>query len=134
MAVDQLDLMKNQAKAVLRNKVSGSAAKLRAQTSLVGQASRLTGRMTRQLEQAEQAAGQALSHGRIHPEHQIVAEKAAAVKPAPDGYVRRSPVQPVHVPADYHKRIFRKVLGGVLVAVCVVAAIWLLMETGFLTN
>ena len=54
MVMDQLNLIKNQTKAQLRNKASGTAANIRRETSLVQQAGRLTGRVKRGLENAEQ--------------------------------------------------------------------------------
>ena len=49
MVIDQLNLIKKQSETMLRNKISGSAAKLRAETSLVKQASRMTGRINREM-------------------------------------------------------------------------------------
>ena len=45
---------------------------------------------------------------------------------APDGYVRRSPVQPLRVAPDYYKRLTRRIVGGV-VAAALLAGIALLL-------
>ena len=45
---------------------------------------------------------------------------------APDGYVRRSPVQPIRVAPDYYKRLTRRIVGGV-VAAALLAGIALLL-------
>ena len=94
MVIDQLNLIKKQSETMLRNKVSGSAAKLRAETSLVKQASRLTGRMNREMKQVEQSVVHAGKSGKHRVEPETVAEKPRAVKPAPDGYVRGLPCSP----------------------------------------
>lgn len=132
MVIDQLDQIKNQTESVLRNRVSGSVARLRAQTSLVGQASRLTGRMSRQLDEAGKKLQTSGKKPGYRPETDTVAEKPQAVKPAPDGYLRRSAVQPIRVPADYRRRMVRKVVGGMLLGIVLVAAVWILMKSNLL--
>lgn len=132
MVIDQLELIKNQTKAALQNKVSGSAARLRAETSLVKQASRLTGRINRELEKAEKSIVRSRKSGRHRVETDAVAEASRPVKPAPDGYVRRSAVQPIRVPADYRRQIVRRVLRGVVLVICVLAVVWLLMQSKLL--
>ena len=134
MVIDQLDLVKNQAKGALRSQISGSAAKLRAQTSLVGQAGRLTGRMRQQMNEAEKNILKSSEGCKHRVETNTVASKAEPIKPAPDGYVRRSAVQPIRVAADYHRRIIRKVVGGLVLAACVLAVLWLLMKTNLLAK
>ena len=134
MIIDQLDLIKNQTKAALRSKASGSVSKFRAETSLVKQASRLTGRMKRELDQAEKDVVQSRKTGSHRMERETVAEAPHPVKPAPDGYVRRSAVQPIWVPADYHWQILRRVLGGTVAVICVLVVIWLLLQSKLLTN
>lgn len=134
MVIDQLNLVKNQAKGALRSQVSGSAAKLRAQTSLVGQAGRLTGRMRQQLNEAEKNILQS-PKGRTHRVETVTAApKTEPVKPAPDGYVRQSAVQPIRVAADYHRRIIRRIVSSVVLVVCVLAVLWLLMKTNLLAK
>lgn len=134
MAIDQLDLIKKQTEAMVRNKASGSVAKLRAETSLVKQASRLTGRMNRELQQAEKTVVQSRKTGRHRIEPDTVAEEPRPVKPAPDGYVRRSAVQPIRVPADYHRKIVRRILSGTVAVICVLVVVWLLQQSGLLTR
>ena len=132
MVIDQLNLIKKQSETMLRNKVSGSAAKLRAETSLVKQASRLTGRMNREMKHAEYAMIHAERSGKHRVEPETVAEKSRPIKPAPDGYVRRSAVQPIRVPKDYHRQIVRRILTGALGVLCILAAVWLLLKSGLL--
>ena len=132
MVIDQLNLIKKQSETMLRNKISGSTAKLRAETSLVKQASRMTGRINREMKQAEQVVLHAGRSGKHRVEPETVAEKPRAVKPAPDGYVRRSAVQPIRVPKDYHRQIARRILTGALGVLCILAAVWLLLKSGLL--
>ena len=49
-----------------------------------------------------------------------------------DGYVRRSPVQPYAVPADYQKRRIRKAVTIAVVVCLVVLALAALVKTGLL--
>ncbi|MBQ4042735.1 MAG: hypothetical protein IJD06_01975 [Clostridia bacterium] len=133
MVVDQLNLIKKQTEATLRNKASGSVARLRAETSLVKQASRLTGRMNRELEQSKKIisrSGKARAH---RVETDTAAEAPRPVKPASDGYVRRSAVQTIRVPKDYHRQIARRIGKTVLAVICVLAVIWLLLQSKLLT-
>ena len=134
MVMDQLNLIKNQTKAQLRNKASGTAANIRRETSLVQQAGRLTGRVKRGLENAEQTIVQPKKTDRHVVETDTVAQMPRPSKPAPDGYVRRSAVQSIRVPADYHRQILRRVLGGTVAVVCVLAVIWLLLRSGLLAK
>lgn len=134
MIIDQLELIKNQTTATLRSKASGSVAKFRAETSLVKQASRLTGRMKRELDQAEKNIVQTRKTGRYRMERENVVATPHPVKAAPDGYVRRSAVQTIRVPEDYHWQILRRVLGGTVAVICVLVVIWLLLRSNLLTN
>ena len=134
MVLDQLNLIQNQTKAALRRQVSGTAANIRRETSLVQQAGRLTGRVTRGLEQAERTVVQSSKTGRHRVDTQTVAQEPRPVKPAPDGYVRQSAVQPIRVPEDYHRQIVRRVVGGVVAAACVLAVVWLLLRSNLLIH
>lgn len=49
-------------------------------------------------------------------------------KPEADGYVRRSPVQQLHVDPHYKRRLLRNVISGIVVAVIVVVAIATLLR------
>jgi len=134
MVIDQLDLIRKQTEATLRNKTAGSVARLRAETSLVKQASKLTGRMNRELKQAEQTILRSGKPGKHRVETQTVAEIPRPVKPAPDGYIRRSAVQSIRVPADYHRRMVKRILLWIVGVICVLVAAWMLQKSGVLTN
>ena len=49
---------------------------------------------------------------------------------AKDGYVRRSPVQPIHEAADYRSRLLRRGVGAVLLLAAVCAGVILLFRLG----
>ena len=112
MGITQFDIIRQQAEAAAKNAVSRASASLRRDTSLVNQASRLTGKAIRE---GEAAVKRAAGRDRRRTAGEPLAT-AAADRPRPrqaaDGYVRRSPVQPVHQAADYR---FRQALRAVQV-------------------
>lgn len=119
MGTTQLDMIRRQAEAAARNKVSGAAARLRRETSLVNQASRLTGRVLRDGEEILRSRKGRTSHLGGQAAGATVATDPPPVRPAADGYVRRSPVQPVHEASNYRRRL---ILRGLLVVVLAMAA------------
>lgn len=129
MGKTQFDIIRRQAEAAAKNAVRGAAGRLRRETSLVGQAGRLTGRAIREGEAA--ARDRVASHRRRHvrPSGATVAT-TAYIRPAADGYVRHSPVQPIHEAADYRRRIALRVLGTVALAAAVLVGIGLLSRLG----
>ena len=118
MAMTQLDSIKSQVEAAARNAVNRGASSLRRDTSLVSQASRMTGKAFQAGEEAvRRAAGSA--RGRHTAPGETVATEPPPARPAEDGYTRRSPVQPIHEAADYRRRL---VLRGVAAAALIAAA------------
>ena len=100
----QFDIIRNQAEAAARNAVARVQGGLRRDASLVNQASRWAGRTLTQGEAAVRArAGE--GRRRSSAARETTATQAHPVRPAPDGYVRRSPVQHLHVAADYRRRL-----------------------------
>lgn len=129
MGTTQLEIIRRQAQAAVQNKVSGAQARIRRETSLVAQASRLTGRALREGETALKGRRWAAG-GRTSGT--TVETTPAPVHPAEDGYIRRSPVQPVFQAADYHRRLVaRGVLAVVLIAVAL-AGVYVLGQLGIL--
>ncbi len=127
MATTQLDIIRQQAEAAARNAVSRATGELRRDTSLVSQASRMTGK-------AFQAGEEALrgQMSRAHRHHAAPGETVAAPPPPPrpaaDGYVRRSPVQPVHEAANYRRGLVLRGVGAVVAIAAVCVAVWLLLR------
>ena len=96
MGITQFDIIRQQAEAAAKNAVSRASASLRRDTSLVNQASRLTGKAIREGEAAvKRAAGRDRRRTAGEPRATAAADRPRP-RQAADGYVRRSPVQPIH--------------------------------------
>lgn len=125
----QSDILHHQAEAAARNAAARAEGALRRDASLVNQASRWAGRaMTEGQASLRSRAGEK-RRGSPPPQKTETAQPQP-VRPAPDGYVRRSPVQPLHVAEGYRKR---QALRAVAVAAVIVAAcvgIYLLNQLG----
>ena len=129
----QFDIIRNQAEAAARNAAARVQGGLRRDASLVNQASRWAGRP---LTQGEAAVRARASEGRRRSSAALETKttQAPPVRPTADGYVRRSPVQPLHVAADYRRRLVtRAVTAAVLLAV-VGLGIYLLSMLGIFTR
>lgn len=129
--MDQMDNVRNQVRSVVRSKTTGAVTRLRSETSLVKQARKLSGQMVRK---GDELVAQVVKgpKGRRASAGETVAEVPAPVRPAPDGYVRRSPVQPIHTAADYKARIAKKLVSGCILVVVLAVAVWLLLKTQLL--
>ena len=124
----QFDIIRQQAESAARNAAAGAVGRLRRDTSLVNQASQLTGRAIRKGEAAWKKRGAA---GRRRSACGPTVEEAARpARPGRDGYVRRSPVQPIHEAADYRSRLLRRGVGAVLLLAAVCAGVILLFRLG----
>lgn len=124
----QFDIIRQQAESAARNAAAGAVGRLRRDTSLVNQASQLTGRAIRKGEAAWKKRGAA---GRRRSACGPTVEEAARpTRPGRDGYVRRSPVQPIHEAADYRSRLLRRGVGAVLLLAAVCAGVILLFRLG----
>ena len=132
MTPTQLDIIRRQSEAAVQNALHRTAAGVRRETSLVGQASRLAGKAA---SAGEGALGRRL-RGWSSPERDsggsVVKSQPIPVIPAPDRYVRRSPVQPVYEAADYRRKLALRAAGvcALLLAVC--AGLSLLSRLGLL--
>lgn len=130
MGITQFDIIRQQAKAAAKNAVSRASASLRRDTSLVNQASRLTGKAIREGEAAvKRAAGRDRRRTAGEPRATAAADRPRP-RQAADGYVRRSPVQPIHEAADYRSRLLRRGVGAVLLLAAVCAGVILLFRLG----
>ena len=129
----QFDIIRNQAEAAARNAAARVQGGLRRDASLVNQASRWAGRTLTQEEAAVRArAGE--GRRRSSAARETKTTQAPPVRPTADGYERRSPVQPLHVAADYRRRLVtRAVTAAVLLAV-VGLGIYLLSMLGIFTR
>ncbi|MET0016344.1 hypothetical protein [Oscillibacter sp.] len=52
--------------------------------------------------------------------------------PLADGYLRRSPVQPVRVSVDYYRRRIRRIIGLIILAAALIALVRILIGAGIL--
>ena len=129
MGTTQFDVIRRQTESAVQNKVSGAQARVRRETSLVGQASRLTGKLLQEGEAALKDAGRPSgSPG----SGDTVELPPRPIRPAEDGYVRRSPVQPVCQAADYHRRLVTRGVLAVVLAAAVLIGAYALVRLGIL--
>ena len=119
MAINPLDVIGNQVKSAARNQVRTAQAEFRRETSIVGYANARIGAAAQRVERARKKQAPKRAKAGVY-----VQEHPAIL--APDGYVRRSPVQPLRVAPDYYKRLARRIIGGV-VAVAILAGIAVLL-------
>ena len=131
MAPTQFDIIRRQGEAAAKNQAERAAAGLRRETSLVGMASRLTGKA---IVEGEQALRGGLFRRRSFPRTagDVVPTEAQPVRPAPDGYVRRSPVQPVYEAADYRRRLLWRAVGVAVVIAAALVGVYFLGRLGLL--
>lgn len=132
MAPTQFDIIRRQSEAVVRNELHRAAGKARRQTSLVVQASRLAGRAARD---GEEVLGERLGRGasvRWDRSRTVVETDPPPVIPAADGYMRRSPVQPVCEAADYRRRLALRAAGVLALVLAACAGVYLLSRLGLL--
>lgn len=131
MGTTQFDIIGRQIEAAARNAAAGAVGRLRRDTSLVNQASRLTGRTIRAGEEALRNKTRG-SGGRRYsaPNGNTVETPPRPQYAAEDGYMRRSPVQPVHQAADYRRRLVLKGVGVVALIAVACAAVSLLLQLG----
>lgn len=121
MAINPLDLVGNQVKSAAQNQVRSAQAQLRRETSIVGYANARIGAAAQKLEQErKKPAAKRAKAGVYVQEHPAIL--------APDGYVRRSPVQPIRVAPDYYKRLTRRIVGGAVAAALLVGIALLLIQ------
>ena len=124
----QIHIVENQVRSALRNQVTGKTATMLRETSLVRQASQYAGQamvnMDQKLRLDPANAGQPADHRPKKP--------ASPRMQVQDGYVRRSPVQPVQTAPDYYRNIVKRIVLGVLLGCLLLAGAWALMRSGFL--
>ena len=125
----QFDIIRQQAQSAARNAAAGAVGRLRRDTSLVNQASRLTGKAFREGEAAWKRGRETARRRRPAP-GETVEERPRASRTAGDGYVRRSPVQPVFQAADYRRRQALRAAGVVLLVALACVGLSLLNQLG----
>lgn len=132
MVPTQLDMIRRQSEAVVHNEVSRSVSSARRDTSLVNQATGLMGRTVRESERTVRSGRFSKTVLRQDPSSHVSATEPAPVYPASDGYIRRSPVQPLYEAADYRRKLVLRIVGGAALILAACAGIYFLMQLGLL--
>ena len=129
MGTTQFDIITDQVQAAAHNAAAGAASRLRRDTSLGNQGHRFSGR-------AVLGGGEALRRGvrwaggQGAPNDGFVETPSQPQQPAADGYVRRSPVQPVYRAKNYYRRLLLRAAGLVALAAVACVAVYLLLQLG----
>lgn len=125
----QFDIIRKQAESAARNTAARAQGTLRRDTSLVGQASRWAGRAMRE---GEDTLRDQIFRGRSSrpTPRKTEAVQTGPIRPAPDGYVRRSPIQPLHVAEDYRRRQLLWVAAAAAILIGLGLGIYLLGQLG----
>lgn len=137
MGLTQLDIIRKQIESAAKNRIAGETAGLRRKTSLIGEVSRLTGRANRTLDQAAQQASGRRRRRRGPAQEEVDPPAPRPAEPEeqvlPDGYVRRSPVQPIYTPPDYWRRLARRAAGITAMVLLALAVLWVLLRYSVLS-
>ena len=138
MGLTQLDIIRKQIESAAKNRAAGEAAKLRRKTSLIGEISRLTGKANRTIDQAGREAvrwraGRRPDILEDEAEWDERDESTEAPYICADGYVRRSPEQPLYTPPDYRRRLLRRAAGIAVAVLLALAVLWLLVHYSVLS-
>lgn len=124
-----MDIVKRQADPADRRK-----------SSLVSEVSRLTGKAVQQQEEKMSRQGEktvrARAAGKRSPPFWAAPVGEERTDPprclAPDGYVRRSPVQPIREIAGYRRRLALRAVGAAALLTALLILLWLVLRTGIL--
>lgn len=130
MGATQMDSLRRQVGSAAHRAAPGGDAMLRQEESLVSQAWQLAGNAAQGEEPlVGQSPGRRNRAFRSRPFPQVATEAAVT---APDGYVRRSPVQPVREVPGYRRRRVLRVVGGAVLLTALLVLLWLVLRTGIL--
>jgi len=131
MSLKTLETVTNQAQSTTRNIANNAVASVRKETSITGWANHLLVR-----------AAPKRPSGRRAREEGVYILSAEDVRKgrrmdggdfiAPDGYVRRSPVQEIVVDPTYHRRLVRRAVLYILGAAAVALVLYALVRFGVL--
>lgn len=129
----QFDIIRRQAEAAARNAAQRAQGNFRRDASLVNQASRWAGRtMTEGEARVRRTVGK--RRPSYTPSGETRPQTPRPTPPAADGYVRRSPVQPLHVAEDYRKQQVLRVVAVLVVIAVICAGVYLLNRLGVFTR
>ena len=131
MAASPFSTVANQAASTVKNLAGGVSAGIRAETSITGRAATLAGTAVKK---AESRVREAQRRSRDRSGVYILTEEEARAKDsaggelfvAPDGYIRKTPVQHIVLAPDYRARQVKKIVSGILLAALAVAVVYIL--------
>ncbi len=118
--MSQIDLIGKQIAGAAKNAANRELAKARRGTSVVGQANRLFASALRDIERPKKPKP-AQKNG-------VYTADGEAVRPAPDGCIRRSPVQAMAVAKNYKARIIKRVIAVIIVIAIIALALYALRD------
>ena len=130
MAPTQFDIIRRQGQAAAQKEAQRAAAEVRRETSLVGMASRLAGKAM--LDGEARLRGGLFRRRRYRGASAVIPTEPEPTRPAPDGYVRRSPVQPLYEAADYRQRLLWRAVGIAVLIAAALVGVYFLGQLGLL--
>ncbi len=117
--MSQLDLIGRQIAGAAKNAVNREAAQAKRETSVVSRANRLFASALRDFEQPQKV--KTAKNG-------VYMGTGESAEPAPDGYIRRSPIQPMAFAKDYKARIVKRIIALVIGVLAVALALYALRD------
>ena len=133
MGLKSLKTVAEQTKNTAQNAVRAATAEVSRETSITGWANRLVaGAVHRRsnLRDSRDEGVYILSAEEVRRGRRLDEECFVA----PDGYVRRSPVQEIVVAPDYYRRLVLRTLGYLVMGVAAAAVIYVLMKIGIMPS
>ena len=118
--MSQIDLIGKQIAGAAKNAANRELAKARRETSVVGHANRLFASALRDIERPKKK--------QPPRKNGVYTADGEAVRPAPDGYIRRSPVQAMAVAKNYKARIIKRLIAVIIGVAAVALAVYLLFD------
>lgn len=125
MPITPLDIVGKQIESAAKNQMRSAQAELLRETSIVGQANARLGKALNALTNNKNNKKNSRA-GRTRLDGVYVQERSVIT--APDGYVRRSPVQSLRVPSDYYPRLIRRAIGAAIVVLLLAGTAILLIQ------
>ena len=134
--MSQLGLFRRQAEAAVRNGAARAESAVRRETSITGEAGRLTAGAVRRGEQAARRGWKRhrAGSGFGRPGETVEGRTRSAPLVTADGYRRRSPVQPVYEEPGYRRRLLLRAVGAAAAVALLAFAVYYLLHSGLLAR
>lgn len=132
----QFGLFRRQAEAAARNEVSRAESTVRRETSITGEANRLTAAAASRGEKAVRGRWKRRREytGSVRPRETEAGRKQSISQVTADGYRRKAPVQPIYEEPGYRRRLILRAVWTVLAVVVLLFAIYYLLHSGLLAR